>query len=184
MIAHGATTDHSRRCNPIEGIAIRRATGEDEAFLWRMLYYASRMDRQPDRVPDDARRDPYLSTYVEGWGRAGDLGCIAVDAASGQPLGAAWLRALPKPIGPEVEGLPEVATAVLPGYEGRGIGTRLLTCLVDTAQGVYPALALSVRDDNPALRLYERVGFVIVGEIVNRVGGRSHVMRLDLGAKS
>jgi len=162
-------------------VVMRCATVADETFLWRMLYHASHMDRQPDRTPDDARRDPYLAAYVEGWGRAGDLGCVAIAPGTGQPVGAAWLRVLPKPIGPEVEGLPEVATAVLPGYEGRGLGTRLLTCLVDAARGMYPALALSVRHDNPARRLYERLGFVTVGDVVNRVGGRSYVMRLDIG---
>ena len=37
-----------------------------------------------------------------------------------------------------------------------------------------------VRANNPARRLYERVGFVTVAEITNRVGGASFVTTLDL----
>lgn len=31
---------------------------------------------------------------MSGWGRAGDMGFVAVDAGSGEPIGAAWLRLL------------------------------------------------------------------------------------------
>jgi ribosomal protein S18 acetylase RimI-like enzyme len=38
-------------------------------------------------------------------------------------------------------------------------------------------LALTVREGNPAIRLYQRAGFVVTEEIVNRVGGKSFVMQ-------
>ncbi len=53
--------------------------------------------------------------------------------------------------------------------------------LLEAARGRYPALALSVREGNPAVRLYERFGFVEERRVVNRVGGASLVMRLPLG---
>jgi ribosomal protein S18 acetylase RimI-like enzyme len=56
----------------------------------------------------------------------------------------------------------------------------LLTSLLTTAQDLIPTIALSVRDTNPAKRLYERFGFVTVAEIINRVGGRSSVMTIAL----
>jgi ribosomal protein S18 acetylase RimI-like enzyme len=52
--------------------------------------------------------------------------------------------------------------------------------LLDAARSLYSAIVLSVRADNPARRLYERVGFVAVDEITNRVGGTSLVMKVDL----
>lgn len=60
------------------------------------------------------------------------------------------------------------------------MGTRLLAELVASARGLYPAILLSVREGNPAVRLYERVGFVAERTVVNRVGGVSLVMRLSL----
>jgi predicted acetyltransferase len=63
---------------------------------------------------------------------------------------------------------------------GQGLGERLLRALFDAARPLYPALSLSVRQENPARRLYERAGFVVTHTITNRVGGVSLVMRADL----
>ncbi len=47
---------------------------------------------------------------------------------------------------------------------------------LDIARTIFPAVALNVRADNPALKLYQRVGFQIIGEITNRVGTKSYNM--------
>ena len=62
------------------------------------------------------------------------------------------------------------------GERRRGVGTRLLAALVAEAErSALPALSLSVEPDNPAARLYERLGFRTVG-----VNGGSLTMLLDL----
>ena len=49
-----------------------------------------------------------------------------------------------------------------PAYQGQGIGRRLLTDLLEIADGAL--VYLEVRTDNePAIKLYESVGFVNVG---------------------
>jgi ribosomal-protein-alanine N-acetyltransferase len=55
--------------------------------------------------------------------------------------------------------------AVAPPYQGRGVGTRLLTALMDEARRVgVPSVGLEVRSDNErAQRLYRRFGFRPVG---------------------
>jgi ribosomal protein S18 acetylase RimI-like enzyme len=56
---------------------------------------------------------------------------------------------------------PEVALAVVPDRRGRGVGGALVRELRDAAKSQgYSALCLSVEKGNPALRLYERNGFV------------------------
>jgi ribosomal protein S18 acetylase RimI-like enzyme len=110
---------------------------------------------------------PEISKYVEGWGRAGDLGFVAVDEGSGEPVGAVWLRLLAgdeKGYGYVDDETPELAMAVLPQYRGRGVGSSLLGRLLESAGADYRKVCLSVSADNPALRLYERAGFEQVGE--------------------
>ncbi len=174
--SHSQTQSHAMTKVPFEPtFTIRRATSEDEPFLWRMLYYASHMDKDDGAVPDDAKTHPYLARFVEGWGRPDDLGVIA-ENADGRPVGAAWVRVLRVADGEHAE----LAIAVLPDCIGQGIGGEMLARLLQEARGVYPCIYLSVREGNPAIRLYERAGFVVVSEITNRVGGRSYLMRVGL----
>jgi ribosomal protein S18 acetylase RimI-like enzyme len=49
--------------------------------------------------------------------------------------------------------------AILPPYRGLGIGTQLLRKLQDEARAVGKPLSIHVEKFNPALRLYERLGF-------------------------
>jgi ribosomal protein S18 acetylase RimI-like enzyme len=74
------------------------------------------------------------------------------------------------------EETPELSIAVLPEVIGKGIGTALMRQLLEAAALHHPAVVLTVRANNPAAQLYERLGFVIIGEIVNRVGTKSYKM--------
>lgn len=49
--------------------------------------------------------------------------------------------------------------ALLPEFTGRGVGTRLLETLIDEAASARRSLSIHVEKFNPALRLYERLGF-------------------------
>ena len=77
-------------------------------------------------------------------------------------------------------GTPELAVAVLPERVGTGAGTLLLQHLLEAVRGTRRNIVLSVRASNPAKRLYERLGFVTVASITNRVGSASFVMQLEL----
>lgn len=160
---------------------IRPVTTADEPFLWQMLYYAAHMHEEAGKTVLDTMQNPTLALYVTGWGRAGDLGFVAAMPATGELVGAAWVRLHPgeqKGYSQTAEDTPELAIAVLPNYLNQGIGTMLMRQLIAAARPHYPAIALSVRAENPAYRLYRRLGFVTVQEIVNRVGGMSYDMRL------
>jgi ribosomal protein S18 acetylase RimI-like enzyme len=165
----------------MNSVTLREAEAADEPFLWAMLFQAANMAADGARSPDEAREHPYLAKFVRGWGRPGDLGVVA--EAAGLAVGAAWVRHL---VGAEKDypavddAYPELAVAVLPGRAGQGIGGALLGRLIALARPRFPGIVLSVRADNPARRLYERHGFAVSGEIVNRVGTRSYVMELRL----
>jgi len=53
---------------------------------------------------------------------------------------------------------------VMPEHQGRGIGAALIRALQAEARAAQMPLKLKVLKSNPAQRLYERLGFVIVGE--------------------
>lgn len=161
---------------------IRRVIPDDTPFLWQMLFYAAHMDEEGDKTPEDAQTNPFLAQFVVGWGRDGDVGVAAVETTDETAIGAAWLRVLPEGWGyPNISSAtPELAIAVLPDHIGQGIGAALLARLFEEASPYHTEVVLSVRNNNPARRLYERHGFVVVGEVINRVGGVSYVMRKAL----
>jgi ribosomal protein S18 acetylase RimI-like enzyme len=92
---------------------------------------------------------------------------------TGRRIGVCWLRlwsASDRGYGWVDDRTPELTLAVWPGHRAQGIGTRLLKSII-TAAAVLPAISLSVTTTNPAVHLYERMGF----ERVN-VQGSSLVM--------
>ena len=102
-----------------------------------------------------------------------------IGCAGDTPVGAVWSRLLigeHKTYGYVDDYTPELAAAVSPEYIGQGIGTTLLNAYLERTGKLFRAVTLNVRADNPAFRLYERAGFSVIGEIVNRVGTRSYTM--------
>lgn len=136
-----------------------------------MLTFAASMDGTADDIAF-AQTSPDLLHYVEGFGRTGDVGVIM------EERGAAWVRlAPPGPISTSkvwTHEVPELAIATVPEARGQGVGVQLLRALFAETSGT--PIALSVRAANPAVRLYEREGFVRERTIVNRVGTASVVM--------
>ncbi|MDQ6623311.1 MAG: GNAT family N-acetyltransferase, partial [Verrucomicrobiota bacterium] len=124
---------------------IRPLAPQDEPILWKMLYHAVHTGAG-EPPPREIVRKPELARYVEGWGRAGDRGFVAYDAADQSIIGAAWLR-MPqgqhKGYGYVDDATPELAFAVAPEHRKRGIGSALLTQLVRSTPEA-AALSLSV----------------------------------------
>lgn len=123
-----------------------------EAAVWR--------PDKPTPTGEEVVADPRYAMYLTGWPRAGDFGLVAEHDG---PVGAAWYRSYTKAdhgygfIAAEV---PELSIAVIASRRHEGIGRRLLAGLIDASvvQG-YTAISLSVREANPARRLYESAGF-------------------------
>ena len=124
---------------------------------------------------------PEAARYHRDWGRPGDLGVIAEEA--GEVIGMAYCRLFTDEdhgygyLDPDT---PEVALAVREGQRGRGIGGELLTRLGAAARAEGRArLSLSVERDNPARRLYERLGYRTVS-----IEGNAVRMVVDLRPES
>jgi ribosomal protein S18 acetylase RimI-like enzyme len=148
-------------------VALRPAGPADAAFLADMVLAAAfwRLDG-PTGTVEEVMAEPQLAHYVAGWPRRGDSGVIAED---GGPVGAAWLRFFPDSdpgYGFVDAATPELSIGLMLQWRGQGIGTRLLDALLAQARGGgVRRISLSVEKDNPARRLYERLGFQAVGEV-------------------
>jgi len=148
----------------VNNVCVRPAAAEDFTFLATMLGESAvwRPDK-PTPTAVQVLADPRYAMYLAGWPRPGDHGLVAEDAG---PVGAAWYRTFTETShghGFVTEDVPELAIAVVASRRHEGIGRRLLADLVDAsvAQG-YPAISLSVAENNPARGLYESSGFVPV----------------------
>jgi GNAT superfamily N-acetyltransferase len=121
-----------------------------------MLYLALFVPPGPPAMPRSVLRDPRVARYVDRWGAPGDRGLIAL--VDGIEVGAAWLRCFTARVpgyGYVDDQTPELSTAVLSAYRGKGIGSQLIERLIKGA----PSVSLSCDPANPAWRLYLRLGF-------------------------
>jgi ribosomal protein S18 acetylase RimI-like enzyme len=148
-------------------VNIRDAEPTDQTFLESMFVEAALWDpHMPRQALEALLVVPQLRRYFEAWGRPGDVAVIA--DAGGEPLGASWYRVFTSQepgYGFVEESIPELGIAVLSRARGRCVGTALLTALIDRAKAEgRSGLSLSVASGNPAMHLYQRHGFVKVGE--------------------
>lgn len=117
-------------------------------------------------ISRDVINIPEVQVYIEDFGKPDDI-CLAAETG-GIVIGAAWSRILFHPgkkgYGNIDEHTPELAISILPEYRGMGTGTKLLESLyMELESGGYRQISLSVQKENPAVRLYTRTGFTIIG---------------------
>jgi ribosomal protein S18 acetylase RimI-like enzyme len=153
---------------------IRRGDAIDVPFLRDMVHHAYYW-----RENDPLATDP-VARYVVNFGRRGDAAVIAIEEH--RRVGAAWYRLFSS----EEPGFafvdeqtPEATIAVVPSMRGRGIGSQLLSGLLDRGhRDGFASVSLSVEKDNPSIKLYERHGFEPVRE-----EGDTLIMRAPLQAQ-
>jgi GNAT superfamily N-acetyltransferase len=149
-------------------VGIRELRADEVSFLRDMLYAAIAWN--PERqlpLPKAELLDlPQLTIFHEGWGREGDTALAA--ELEGQLVGLVWYRFFTEDVHGEGfvdEATPEVAIAVVEGQRGNGVGAALMQAIHERARADGVArVSLSVDHDNPARRLYERLGYVDVAE--------------------
>ncbi|MDQ3800521.1 MAG: GNAT family N-acetyltransferase [Acidobacteriota bacterium] len=150
------------------GFTIRPAgTRDDLAFLREMLFEAAAVSDEIRAMGrEKALALPFIAHILEHFGRQGDFGFVAENEDK-ILIGAVWARLFPaeaKSFGFVSPEIPELAIAVAPGFRGLGVGTKLLEELIKEARNLeFSALSLSVDRRNPALNLYERLGFSDAG---------------------
>jgi ribosomal protein S18 acetylase RimI-like enzyme len=145
--------------------SVTPAGDQDLPFVRAMLYEAAFWRPVAVGAPrpslDEAIASPDLARYLAAWGRPGDRALLAWHGD--RRLGAVWYRLFltDEPgYGFVDEATPELSIGVLAAERGRGIGAALLAAaLAQAALDGHRRVSLSVEPDNPAFRLYERLGF-------------------------
>jgi ribosomal protein S18 acetylase RimI-like enzyme len=141
-------------------VALRPLTVSDEPFA--LSVYASTREEELALVPwSDEQKAAFVAMqfaaqsahYAQHYtGMSSDV--ILVD---GEPAGRLLVARWP-------EEIRIVDIALLPAFRGRGAGSALLRDLMDEATRAAKPLSIHVERDNPALVLYQRLGFEQVGQ--------------------
>jgi GNAT superfamily N-acetyltransferase len=159
--------NYFRYPNPMN-IELRPLLPSDQPFLWEMLYLALYVPPGQPPFPRAILDDADIACYVRGWGREGDWGLLTCDGEI--RAGAIWLRQWredgEKGYGYVSPLIPELSLALLPEYRSQGLGRRMLETVISMAKERFPGLSLSVVESSPAQRLYERLGFCKVGQVM------------------
>ncbi len=164
----------------------RTGTRCDMQFLKEMLGVAVNWSGKiPDKELAEIRQLPEISNILCGWGRVGDFALIA--EVDGRPVGAAWYRLWTDEdhsFGYYDRFTPEIGIGVIPELRRCGIGRALLTGLIDSARNnSLPALSLSVETGNPAITLYQSLGFKKVAMIDDSITMLLSINRFEVTGK-
>jgi len=160
-------------------LRLRPLVPADQQRLWHWLHVAL-WDPPPAPLrPLEVLQQPGVRIYAEGWGRAGDIGVVGEWLGEDEPIGACWMRLVPGSQGlawvdPRT---PQLGISLEPRFQHRGLGEVLIlgALTAGAAQGV-AQVSLTVHPENPAVRLYERCGFVKQG-----LRGDYHLMIARVG---
>jgi [ribosomal protein S18]-alanine N-acetyltransferase len=148
-----------------DDLRIRPLTAADQAALWD-IFHVALWDPPPAPLrPREILQHPEVRIYAEEFGlREGDLGVALEAPGRASPVGACWMRLVKGGRGLAYidEETPQLGIALLPGYQGRGHGERLMRAGLEAARGRYDRVSLTVHPENPAARLYRKCGFVQV----------------------
>jgi len=129
-------------------------------FLYEALFIPEGFEGEIPRAA--IYEDPKCYAAIDGFGSLPDDRAV-VATAGGEVVGACWVRTTDA-YGHIDSATPTFSISLYSHYRNHGIGTALMQrLLADLRESGYARASLSVSRDNPAVRLYERLGFVVVG---------------------
>lgn len=120
----------------------------------------------PDGVappPKSILEAPELQAYVRRFGEHGDDKCLVAEVG-GKVAGAVWARIMDD-YGHIDDDTPSLAISLDKDHRGFGIGTDMMKQMLRRLKEAgYQRASLSVRKENDAVKMYLKVGFVIIAE--------------------
>lgn len=131
-----------------------------EEFLYQAIWVPEGFEGEVPR--SIVRDDPKCRAAFEGFGALPDDRALVAEA-DGEVVGVCWVRTTDE-YGHIDDATPSFSISLYPEHRGRGIGTALMRRMLAKLEAAgYARVSLSVQKENPALRLYKRLGFRIIG---------------------
>ena len=152
--------------NRIE-IIIREIKSDEISILEDMLYESIYQPDEANPISREVINVPKVRVYIDNFAQKKDDYCLVADL-NGQIIGAVWVRILADEIkgyGNVDDKTPEFAISLFKEYRKQGIGTMLMKKMISyLIEKDYNQTSLSVQKENYAVRMYQKLGFEIIGE--------------------
>ena len=136
-------------------LSLRDATPDDESFLFE-VYASTRIDELEGLGWDDNQKQAFIKMQFLARERTYPRVDNHIVIVDGRPAG----RML---VGRNEAGILLHDIALLKEFRNAGIGSRLIHDLMNEATAAGKAITLHVFAMSPAVRVYERLGFVKTG---------------------
>jgi len=135
--------------------SLRPVTAADTPLL-REIFAATRADELALTGWNDVQKAGFIrmqfdmqTAHYDAHFPAANRSVVEVD---GEPAGRFYVER-------NADGIQVIDISLLPAFRGRGIGTGLLRALLEEADRHRLPVGIYVEQNNPAQRLYERLGF-------------------------
>lgn len=143
-----------------QAVTLRSITSMDQPFLYH-LYVSTRSAELALVHWSEAQKAAFLQMQFAAQGayyqRHYPQAAFTTILLAGEPVGRLYVDW-------RSDEIHLIDIALLPAYRKQGIGSMLLQWLLDEGANRHLPVRLHVAADNPAQRLYSRLGFVPVGE--------------------
>ena len=153
---------------------IRNMEETEYELLDNFLYEAIFIPKGIEPPPKTIIQKNELQVYVKDFGKFPDDRCLVAEA-QGKIVGAVWVRIM-NDYGHIDDDTPSFAISLYKEYRGKGIGTALMKKMIGILKMEgYKQASLAVQKENYAVKMYQKIGFEIVGE-----NEEEYVMRILL----
>ena len=141
---------------------IREMQRTEYPLLENFLYEAIFIPNGVEPPPKSIIYRPELQVYISEFGTSKhDIAFVA--DIDGKIVGAVWVRIM-NDYGHIDDNTPSFAISVYKEYRGKGIGTALMKKILATLkERGYKQASLSVQKENFAAKMYQKLGFQIIG---------------------
>ena len=154
------TSDPQDILETVARYTLRPETEQDQEFLYR-LYASTRADEMAIVDWSDEQKESFLrmqfnaqhSYYLDNYPSAR----FDIVEQQDEPIGRLYVDR-------SDDEIRVIDIALLPKHRGRGLGSRLMRALLDEAAEVGKPVSIHVERFNPAMRLYQRLGFAPIAD--------------------